>query len=210
MQYVCVCLCVRGVIHCIWGPACRQMVLIYPAPPAYSSEGSLAEGKRRDQCGEKGGKVGRAPWQEAPTSAAESYLCSLSRPRRPQSRQRRNRRCRFSSWRSRSGTGARGRLTGALQGEREKVRIGGKGYERVGGMGNDFWFGKLLFDFPLVLALSVSTAPLSYGKKFQVFITSLKMPLAKFLWFTSRKYSKNDVTMFMFLCVKIKKLCLKS
>lgn len=56
--------------------------------------------------------------RRAPSSAAKTYLCNSSRPRRPQSRQRKNRRCHFLSWRSRSGTGAHGRLTGALQGKR--------------------------------------------------------------------------------------------
>lgn len=85
-----------------------------------------------------------------PTCAAESYLCSSSRPRRPQSRQHRNRRCRFSSWRSRSGTGARGRLTGALRGGKQERQseLEGKGHERGCVVWEiTFWFGKLLFFF---------------------------------------------------------------
>lgn len=60
------------------------MVLIHPAPPAYSTEGSLAEGKRRDWCEDDRVKARRAPWQEGPhqrsrilTSAARPVLADL-------------------------------------------------------------------------------------------------------------------------------------
>lgn len=65
--------------------------------------------------------------------AAESYLCSSFHPPRPQSRHRRNRRCRSWSWRSRSDSGARGRLTGALQGGETRWELvgGGKRIRKV-------------------------------------------------------------------------------
>lgn len=63
-----------------------------------------------------------APHPPFPPPVAESYLCSSFHPPRPQSRRHRNRRCRFLSWRTRSGTGARGRLTAALQGGAAETR----------------------------------------------------------------------------------------
>lgn len=133
-------------MHSAWGSAYRQMVLIYPSTSCLFIWRKSGRGQR-ETWSWGGGLHGRRP----PTNAAESYLCSSSRPRRPQSRRRRNRRCRFSSWRSRSGTGARGRLTAALQGEggREKVRMREKRYERVGGMGNYF----LIWEITLLIFL---------------------------------------------------------
>lgn len=77
---------------------------------------SLAEGKRRDWCWEEKIRRGALPGRKAPPGSSESYLCSSFRPHRPQSRRRRNRRCHFLSWCSRSDTGAHGRLTKALRG----------------------------------------------------------------------------------------------
>lgn len=180
-------------MHCTWGPACRQMVLIHPAPPAYSTEGSLAEGKRRNWCEDdrvkgKEGSVAGGP----PSVLQNLYLCSSFRPRRPQSRQHRNRRCRFLSWCSHSGTGARGRLTGALRG-REKKRIGGKGYERVGGMGDYFLIWEITFWNSSCLGFfshKYSLVIWQIKKKKKIQLMSLNTFLDKFLsfyfyWFTS-------------------------
>lgn len=63
------------------------MVLIYPATPAYSSERSLAEGKRKDLCGEERVKevcvwvcvcvLRPPPALQNPTSAACPVLADL-------------------------------------------------------------------------------------------------------------------------------------
>ena len=75
IQYV----CVWGVMHCTPGPARRQMVLIYRATPAYSSEGSLAEGKKESE--EEGARKRGPPpptvAQLNPTSAARPVLADL-------------------------------------------------------------------------------------------------------------------------------------
>jgi len=65
-----------SVMCCTRGPACRQMVLIYRTPPAYSSEGSLAEGKREGK-GEWLHGRRPPPAQLNPTSAARPVFADL-------------------------------------------------------------------------------------------------------------------------------------
>jgi len=47
-------------IHSAQGPACRQMVFIFPETPTYSSERSLSGGKKKDWCWRKMGKCSMA------------------------------------------------------------------------------------------------------------------------------------------------------
>lgn len=82
---MCVCLC------CAWGPDGSHI----------GSSSCLFNWKKcgrgqKERLARRGGrKRGERSMAGGPTSGAGSYLCSSSRPPQPQSRQRRNRRCRF-------------------------------------------------------------------------------------------------------------------
>lgn len=153
-----------GVMHCTRGPACRQMVPIYLATPAYSSEGSLAEGKRRDWSGGEGGQGGGGSMaggphlaQLNPTSAARPVLADL----KAISAETEGAVSRHDAAVAAPELVAGWQELCRVEERKRKVRIGERGNERVCGMGNYFLIWEITFFY---FPLSVTTAPLSFSK----------------------------------------------